>query len=98
MDFIFADDSRQQNPSRPGMGPLVAIGGIHVPGNQVSSLERGLRSHCDAAGFPHNEQFKWSPGRKEAFEREKLKGTERTNFYHKEPEVFACNVRLTVAQ
>lgn len=23
---------------------------------------------------------------------------ERTNFYHKEPEVFTCNVRLAVAQ
>ncbi len=63
MDFIFADDARQQKPSVPGMGPLVAIGGIHVGADHVGPLERELDELCAATGFPDGEEFKWSTGR-----------------------------------
>jgi hypothetical protein len=39
MDFIFADDAQQKQASRPGMGSLVAVGGICVPGEAVGKLE-----------------------------------------------------------
>ena len=81
MDFIFADDSRQPRPSRPGIGPLLAIGGLHVPALQVGPLEKALRTHCESVGFPHDEQFKWSPGKKEEFQRAQLKGEKRTQFF-----------------
>ncbi len=59
----FADDARQVKPSRPGCGPLVGIGGIIVPGDALKSAEAGIEQLCVAAGFPPNEEFKWSPGR-----------------------------------
>lgn len=62
MDIFFADDARQRNPSRPGMGPLVAAGGICVPSDAVRSLERDLTGLCTNFGFPPGEEFKWSPG------------------------------------
>ena len=61
MDIFFADDARQRTPTRPGMGPLVAAGGIYVPGDAVRSLERDLTDLCTAFGFPLGEEFKWSP-------------------------------------
>lgn len=63
VDVFFADDSRQQNPTRPGMGPLVAIGGINVPAEEVGSIGREIDDLCSSAGFPPEEEFKWSPGR-----------------------------------
>jgi len=63
MDLIFADDSRQNKPSRPGMGPLVAIGGIHVPSDRVRSLEIAIDECCSKYEFPDEQEFKWSPGR-----------------------------------
>lgn len=65
MDLIVVDDASQKKPSRKGMGPLVAAGGVHVPGGQVLSLEKALAQHCHEVGFPANQEFKWSPGRKE---------------------------------
>jgi hypothetical protein len=49
MKLIFADDSRQNNPSRPGMGPLVAIGGLSVDAEDVRSLNDSI----DAIGRIH---------------------------------------------
>jgi len=43
------------------MGPLVAVGGIHVPGDAVRSLETDLAGLCTTFGFPPREEFKWSP-------------------------------------
>jgi len=63
MDLFFADDARQRRPFRPGMGPLVAIGGLHVPGHEVKDLERRIGEVCEDAGFPPGEAFKWSPGK-----------------------------------
>lgn len=61
MDIFFADDARQRAPSRPGMGPLVAVGGIHVQGDAVLPLELQLGELCAGFGFPPREEFKWSP-------------------------------------
>jgi len=62
MDFVFADDAQQKQPSRPGMGPLVAVGGICVPGEAVGKLEGKIEALCADYGFPAHEEFKRSPG------------------------------------
>lgn len=62
MQFFFADDARRDKPSRKGMGPLVAIGGVVVPVDQVGGLEKVIRDLCGSFGFPPGEPFKWSPG------------------------------------
>lgn len=80
MEFFFADDARQDKPTRPGMGPLIAIGGIHVPDLEVRKLERELDEMCNNYGFPPNNEFKWSPGR-ELWMRDNLICQERTNFF-----------------
>jgi hypothetical protein len=63
VDVFFADDSRQDRPSRPGMGPLVAIGGINVPAEEVGNISRQIDDICEHFGFPPKEEFKWSPSR-----------------------------------
>jgi hypothetical protein len=63
MDLFFADDASQRNTSRPGMGPLVAIGGLWIPDASVSPLEREIDRLCQTFGFPEGQEFKWSPGR-----------------------------------
>lgn len=79
MDVFFADDARQDNPSRPGMGPLVGTGGIYVPSSAVSELEKAIDALCIEAGFPAREEFKWSPGR-ELWMRDNLIGVKREAF------------------
>ncbi len=61
MHLIFADDSGQKKPTRPGIGPLAAIGGIVIPGSMVNELEKGIDELCVAYGFPPGQEFKWSP-------------------------------------
>lgn len=80
MDLIFADDARQSRPSRIGIGPLVAIGGVHVRAEAVGALEREIESLCARTGFPPGEQFKWSPTKKELVMRA-LVGDSRLRFY-----------------
>jgi hypothetical protein len=48
------------------MRPIVAIGGIHVAGEMVGSLERTLQAISWDVGLPPDQQFKWSLGKKEA--------------------------------
>jgi hypothetical protein len=80
MDLIFVDDSKQKKPSRPGMGHLVAVGGIHVPGGAVQNLERRLHAICTKFGFPSaEEEFKWSPDRR-SWMRKNLQGDDRQGF------------------
>jgi hypothetical protein len=43
------------------MGPLVAVGGLHVPGESLRELEIDLDSLCEEVGFPQGQEFKWSP-------------------------------------
>ncbi|MBI4611599.1 MAG: hypothetical protein HY726_21630 [Candidatus Rokubacteria bacterium] len=45
------------------MGPLVAIGGLFVPGENLRELEAAIQAVCVEAGFPRDEEFKWSPPR-----------------------------------
>ncbi|HHV63161.1 MAG TPA: DUF3800 domain-containing protein [Firmicutes bacterium] len=80
MDLFFADDARQNRPSRAGMGPLVATGGIYVPAKSVRNLERVLDNLCTDCGFPPREQFKWSPGR-ELWMHDHLTEERRDNFF-----------------
>lgn len=64
MDLFFADDAVQKRPSRPGMGPLWGVAGVHVPAESIKDLERRLDAVCVEFGFPEGEEFKWSPGKK----------------------------------
>jgi hypothetical protein len=80
MDLFAIDDSAQRKPSRDGMGPLVAVGGVHVPGGRVRELELALDELCVQAGFPDGEEFKWSP-KKAHWMRDGLTGDERTDFF-----------------
>jgi len=81
-DIFFADDSRQRNPTRQGMGPLVATGFVHVPSENVRDLERALDNLCRGVGFPAGDagEFKWSPGR-ELWMRDNLVDQARTDFF-----------------
>jgi len=82
VEFIFADDAKQLHPTRLGVGPLVAIGGIHVDSHRVGPLEHELDGCCSDWGFPVGEQFKWSPGSAESFMRTQLVEDRREAFYH----------------
>jgi hypothetical protein len=79
-DLIFADDSRQDSPSRPGMGALVAVGGLSVAASAVAELGNAIEETCEAAGFPPGEEFKWSPGR-ELWMRDNLVDSSRQAFF-----------------
>ena len=81
MKFIFADDSRQLKPTRLGVGPLVAIGGILVDASYVGPLERELDQMCTHWGFPEGQQFKWSPGQSESYMRRELIEDRREEFF-----------------
>lgn len=78
--MFFADDSAQSTPTRPGMGPLLAAGGLCVPGAEVGSLEREVTRLCAEAGFPRGDEFKWSPGH-ELWMRDNLIGDARRDFF-----------------
>src|SRR3954447_4369479 len=81
MDLILVDDSKQKKPSRPGMGHLVAAGGLHVPSDGVQALTRMLDETCTEYGFPsYKDEFKWSPGRRD-WMRKNLVGTDREEFF-----------------
>lgn len=79
VDLFAIDDSKQRRPSRDGMGPLVAVGGVHVPGERVRELELALDALCDEFGFPAGEEFKWSPD-VGSWERGNLAGARRDDF------------------
>jgi hypothetical protein len=79
MDLFAIDDSGQSRPTRDGMGPLLAVGGLHVPGELVRDLELRLDALCTATGFPVGEEFKWSP-HKRAWEYDSLKFEARDEF------------------
>jgi hypothetical protein len=81
LDLIVFDDSKRAGNSvpRPGMGSLVAVGGMYVPSDSVRSLAVTLEQFCEEYGFPDDEEFKWSPGRG-SWMRENLSGATRTEF------------------
>jgi hypothetical protein len=81
MRFVFCDDSQQKTPTRPGMGNLVATGGIEVVAEHLGVVERELDVLCtDGYGFPKNEEFKWSPNRKH-WMWANLQGQQRSQFF-----------------
>ena len=80
MKIIFADDSRQANPSRDRVGELVAIGGIIVPSENVRGLERNINGFCAEFDLSSNDSFKWSPGRDLRFHRTVV-NSNRREFY-----------------
>jgi hypothetical protein len=62
------------------MGPLVSTGGLYIPGDQTSKLERLLNQICDKYHFPKRQEFKWSP-RKNTWMYRNLVGNKRERFY-----------------
>lgn len=82
MDLFFVDDAQQKKPSRPGMGPLVATGGIYVPEESVRELEVRLDKLCTDCNFPPGEEFKWSP-RSKLWMYRNLVEEERNEFFTK---------------
>jgi Protein of unknown function (DUF3800) len=80
VDFFFADDSSQRRPTRAGMGPLVAVGGVHVRDENVRDLELQIDAICAEYGFPVGQEFKWSPG-EELWMRTNLVQQRRTDFF-----------------
>jgi len=80
--LIFADDAKQASPSRPGMGPLVATGGLIVPAETCGWLEAALNQACADIGFPDGEEFKWSP-RRGTWMRSNLIENHRRDFFQR---------------
>jgi len=62
------------------MGPLVAIGGVHIVDTAADPLERELERLCVDTGFPPGEEFKWSP-RRTAWMWANLHAPERDAFF-----------------
>jgi hypothetical protein len=63
------------------MGPLVGIGGLHVPDKSLRALERAIDTLCADCGFPPGEAFKWSPG-EELWMRTNLVEDRRRDFFN----------------
>ncbi|MCH7950746.1 MAG: hypothetical protein IH875_09765, partial [Candidatus Dadabacteria bacterium] len=82
MNFIFADDSKQNNPTREDMKPLIGLGGIHVSAEDLSNIEVEMDELCKNYNFPKGEEFKWSP-RKGTYMRSNIIEQERIDFYKK---------------
>lgn len=80
MDLVFLEDSENASPTRKGMRPLVATGGLYVPSDAVRPLEKEIEAICKAYNFPAGEEFKWSPGR-ELWMRQNLVGDDRDAFF-----------------
>jgi len=82
MNFIFADDSEQSNPTREVMKPLIGLGGVHVSAENIANLEDAINELCNTYGFPEGEEFKWSP-RKDSYMRSNIIEQDRIDFYKK---------------
>lgn len=80
IDFFFSDESRQNNPSRPGMGQLAAVGGLGISADNVKPVQATIDQICARYGFPPNEIFKWSPD-KTFWMHRNLQGDQRTDFF-----------------
>lgn len=92
MIFIFLDDAEQLLPTREGLGPLCAVGGIVVKSEVLKAFIADIDALCAEAGFPPREKFKYSPG-KELWMHKNLISDERFAFYKK---VIACAKRHEV--
>lgn len=93
MKIYFADDSRHnKNITRKGMGAIIAIGGICIESNKLSSIEKEIESICQKVGFPPNEAFKWSTS-SDMWMRKNLLGDDRINFF---TEILSCAKKYKV--
>lgn len=85
MYFVFADDSKQQDPSREGMGGIVGFGGIVVLDDVLKTLEERIDEICLTHGFPKGDptraEFKWSPDKDKHWMYQGLKGSKREAFF-----------------
>jgi hypothetical protein len=93
MNFIFADDSKQNNPTREDMKPLIGLGGIHVSAEDLSNIEVEMDELCKNYNFPKGEEFKWSP-RKGTYMHSNIIEQERIDFY-KELFEISSNYNIT---
>jgi hypothetical protein len=84
MYFVFADDAKQEHPTRERMGPLVSAGALLVDSTKLRDLETAIEKLCKDAGFPvedpRKSEFKWSPG-SELWMKKNLVGSERERFF-----------------
>jgi hypothetical protein len=83
MHVFFLDDSRQRNPTRQGMGPLVAVGGVCVAEEALRPLELALEDLCRETGFPEGDagEFKWSPKEEHWMRRDLVQAARRDFFF-----------------
>jgi Protein of unknown function (DUF3800) len=99
MDLVAIDDSKQRNPSRKGMGQLVAVGGLHVPSASIRPLSLALDDICKDFRFPSDQdEFKWSPHRG-TWMRKNLEAEDRHAFFSeclKEAKVHDCQACIVI--
>lgn len=76
MYSVFVDDAQQNNPTRPGLGSLVATGGVVVPDDAVAILEKQIEATCNSYGFSTSDEIKWSPKKKHRRHRDFANRTE----------------------
>jgi hypothetical protein len=80
MHLVFVDDAKQ-SPTRAGIkGKLVSVAALAVPADRARDLEGSLQQACREAGFPDDEEFKWSP-RRGGWMHSALVGAERAQFF-----------------
>ena len=61
MWFLFADDSEEKSPRRPGLGHLVGVGAVLFPEESLIAYTVGIRSLRTELGVPSSVELKWSP-------------------------------------
>lgn len=82
LNFLFIDDTSQSNPNREKIGKLKGVGGLIVPASKVRDLEIEIEEIVVSAGFPEQEIFKWSPGKRD-WMKAGLVDEARTRFFSK---------------
>lgn len=61
MYVAFIDDSVQHDPPRPGIGRLVAMGGVVVEAGMLTEAAACIQSTRSSLGIPDGEELKWKP-------------------------------------
>lgn len=61
MRLVYIDDSKQDEPRRRGLGPLVALGGVIVPEAEVVGYSKDLTELRSELGIPMKDELKWKP-------------------------------------
>lgn len=81
MKFLFLDDSKQRNSSRPRLGEMLSVGGVIVDSQSIRALDTKIEDICKTDfGFPESEVFKWSPSKDHWF-RASVTGDRRNEFF-----------------